>query len=92
VRDEPHWLAGQDHHCDTQRYLALLNERGQALLKEPDLHIAFRQEMRRFLPAALVAETVEQPEFWSYLTALVAEHANAPATFFQNRVRSLSSR
>jgi len=71
----------QDHHCDTQRYLALLTGRSQALLNEPDLHDAFRQEMRRFLPAALVAETVEQPEFWRYLTSLLAEQCQRASDF-----------
>jgi len=63
----------QDHHCDTSRFLTLLGERRKALLAEPALEDAFRQEMRRFLPAALVAETVEKPEFWRYLATLVAE-------------------
>lgn len=63
----------RDHHCDTQRFLSLLAERRQALLSEPRLYDEFRQEMRRFLPAALVAETVEQPAFWRYLTSLITE-------------------
>jgi predicted nucleotidyltransferase component of viral defense system len=71
----------KDHHCDTQRYLALLTGRSQALLNEPDLHDAFRQEMRRFLPATLVADTVEQPEFWRYLTSLVAEQCQRASDF-----------
>ena len=71
----------QDHHCDTPRFLAVLTERSQALLNEPDLHDAFRQEMRRFLPVALVAETVEQPAFWRYLTSLVAEQCQRASDF-----------
>ena len=70
-----------DRHCDTQRFLTLLAERGQALLNEPALHDAFRQEMGRFLPAALVAETVEQPAFWRYLTSLVAEQCQRASDF-----------
>jgi len=63
----------RDRHCDSRRFLRLLAERRQALLSEPQLYDEFRQEMRRFLPAGLVAETVEQPAFWSYLTSLIAE-------------------
>lgn len=71
----------QDHHCDTPRFLAVLTGRSQALLNEPDLHDAFRQEMRRFLPASLVAETVEQPAFWRYLTSLLAEQCQRASDF-----------
>ncbi|MGH8601225.1 MAG: nucleotidyl transferase AbiEii/AbiGii toxin family protein [Gammaproteobacteria bacterium] len=72
----------RDHHCNTQRFLELLAERRQALLSEPQLYDDFRQEMRRFLPAALVAETVEQPAFWSYLTALVSEQCQRVSDLF----------
>ncbi len=71
----------QNHHCDTPLFLAVLTERSQALLSEPDLHDAFHQEMRRFLPAALVAQTVEQPAFWRYLTSLVAEQCQRASDF-----------
>jgi predicted nucleotidyltransferase component of viral defense system len=40
----------------------------------------FIQEMQRFLPAAVVRETVEQPAYWEFLTDLVrAEGAKAMA-------------
>ncbi len=71
----------QDHQCDTLRFLTALTERSQALLAKPELHDAFRQEMRRFLPGALVAETVEQPAFWHYLTALIAEQCQHASDF-----------
>jgi len=29
--------------------------------------------MRRFLPATLVAETVDSPDFWNYLTSVISE-------------------
>ena len=63
----------QDHHCDTQRFMALLTARSNALLIEPKLRVDFRNEMRRFLPSGLAQETVEQPAFWTYLTELVSE-------------------
>lgn len=71
----------RDHHCDSQRFLGLLAERRQALLSDPSLYDDFRQEMRRFLPAALVAETVEQPAFWSYLTSLIGEECQHASDF-----------
>ena len=63
----------QDHRCDTQRFMALLTARSNALLIEPKLRVDFRNEMRRFLPSGLAQETVEQPAFWTYLTELVSE-------------------
>jgi hypothetical protein len=62
-----------DRHCDEQRFLRLLAERQQALRGSPKTHADFQQEMRRFLPAALVAETIDNPDFWTYLTSLVAD-------------------
>jgi predicted nucleotidyltransferase component of viral defense system len=62
-----------DHHCDRQRYVVLLAERQQSLQSAPSTRTDFQQEMRRFLPAALVAETVDSPDFWNYLTSAIAE-------------------
>lgn len=71
----------QDHRCEPGQFLELLTGRQQALLREPQLYEDFRQEMRRFLPAALVAETVEQPAFWSYLTTLIAQECQRANDF-----------
>lgn len=60
-----------DHHCELQRFLGLLADRQKALLSEPKMHADFQAEMRRFLPSALVVETVDSPDFWSYLTSLI---------------------
>jgi predicted nucleotidyltransferase component of viral defense system len=60
-----------DHHCELQRFLGLLADRQKALLSEPKMHADFQAEMRRFLPAVLVVETVDSPDFWSYLTSLI---------------------
>jgi hypothetical protein len=62
-----------DHRCDWERFVGLLAERQLALRSTPTTHADFRQEMRRFLPAALVAETVDSPDFWNYLTTVVAD-------------------
>lgn len=74
----------RDHRCDTPRFLEMLVERRQALLTEPQLYDDFREEMRRFLPTAVVVETVEQPAFWSYLTTLVAELCQQARDFLLN--------
>lgn len=71
----------RDHQCETDRFLQLLRERSQSLLSEPQLQVGFRQEMRRFLPAAVVVETLEHEDFWQYLSAVVAEQCQRASVF-----------
>ncbi|MFA7345675.1 MAG: hypothetical protein WC003_15355 [Terrimicrobiaceae bacterium] len=41
----------------------------------------FMKEMRRFLPATMVRETLEKASYWQYLTQLLEEeYARATAT------------
>jgi predicted nucleotidyltransferase component of viral defense system len=63
----------QDHRCESQRYAVLLQERCQMLITHPELAIDFRQEMRRFLPAQIVQQTADKPEFWQFLTQLMQD-------------------
>lgn len=70
-----------DRHCDERHFLALLSERSHGLLNEPKCHDDFCIEMRRFLPASLVSETVEKATFWRYLTTLIAEECQRANDF-----------
>ena len=63
----------KDHHCDTERYARLLSERCKMLEEQPALAADFRQEMRRFLPAQIVQQTADKPEFWQFLTQLMQD-------------------
>ncbi len=72
-----------DHRCETAHFIEQLAERRQMLLSEAQLHEDFRHEMRRFLPAAVVSDTVEQPAFWQYLTTLVGEQCQHAIDFFR---------
>ena len=60
-----------DHRCAEQDFLRLLEERRLSLKAVPEVAIEFRKEMRRFLPAELVTQTVDQADFWTYLTGLI---------------------
>jgi len=60
-----------DHRCEPQHFLTLLEQRRLSLLADPGVAADFRQEMRRFLPSDLVTQTVEKPAFWNYLAGLV---------------------
>jgi len=62
-----------DHRCDQERFVGLLAERQQSLADDPRTRADFHEEMRRFLPAALVADTIDNPEFWTYLTSVIAD-------------------
>jgi len=62
----------RDHQCDVERFIGVLAARHTSL-SEPNTRADFRQEMRRFLPAALVAKTVDRPDFWIYLTSVMTQ-------------------
>lgn len=64
----------RDHHCDIGRFLHLLAERQESLFTDAGTRESFVGEMRRFLPASVIRETVGQPQFWAYLSAVIAEH------------------
>ena len=61
----------EDHRCAQPHFLQLLDERRLSLQADPEVAAGFRQEMRRFLPADLVTQTVDQAAFWIYLTGLI---------------------
>lgn len=63
-----------DHKCDTTAFLTAFDER-VAILANPDVVNGFRAEMRRFLPPAFVANTVERPEFWIWLAGVMSEQS-----------------
>jgi predicted nucleotidyltransferase component of viral defense system len=73
-----------DRHRSTAEFLDLLNERKTRLQLDAGLRHDFMKEMRRFLPARLVAETIENEEFWSYLTSIVCAECEQVAQSFGN--------
>ena len=62
-----------DRRQDLDGFLRQLQQRQTLLQSDSACRKDFLQEMRRFLPPALVAETLEQPAFWSFLVTLVAD-------------------
>lgn len=70
----PHALISHkilDRHRSVEEFLDLLSERQSKLQSDPALHYDFIQEMRRFLPAHIVAETIDKEAFWVYLTSVI---------------------
>ena len=62
-----------DHHCEQDDFLRLFKERSALLEADPKVVIEFRKEMSRFLPGELVAQTVNEPAFWTFLVGHIRE-------------------
>ncbi|MHB8811191.1 MAG: nucleotidyl transferase AbiEii/AbiGii toxin family protein [Desulfobulbaceae bacterium] len=62
-----------DRRLDPAGFLDQLQARQAQLQSNPDCRQDFLAEMRRFLPPATVAESLEEEGFWTFLVGLVAE-------------------
>lgn len=65
----------RDHQREVAEFTALLGGRINALQTEPARRGDFMKELRRFLPAATVRETIEQEQYWTYLTGVLEDLA-----------------
>ena len=63
----------RDHRREEEEFVFLLQSRSAALKAEPQLREDFLKEMRRFLPATTVRDTLENPAWWAYLTQVIEE-------------------
>lgn len=68
-------LKVRDHQRDDAEFVELLRSRVQGLKGQPEMRDDFVKEMRRFLPAATVRDTVENEAYWAYLIQIVEEQA-----------------
>ncbi|MDD2390014.1 MAG: nucleotidyl transferase AbiEii/AbiGii toxin family protein [Desulfobacterales bacterium] len=73
----------RDHHCSPETFLDLLNDRRSQLQNDPALREHFINEIRRFLPKALVDETVEKESFWRYLTSEISRECESVIRFLK---------
>jgi predicted nucleotidyltransferase component of viral defense system len=64
-----------DHRRTAQEFAASLSERLDALKSEREAREDFLREMMRFLPTGTVRDTLENPDWWSYLMQLLADHS-----------------
>jgi predicted nucleotidyltransferase component of viral defense system len=67
----PHKI--RDHKRKPVAFIAALEARLTALRRQPDMRERFMTEMRRFLPAATVRDTIEKEPYWTYLTQVVTD-------------------
>lgn len=63
----------RDHQREDAEFVTLLTERTAALQTQPAMREDFMKEMRRFLPAATVRDTIEKEAYWSFLVGLVED-------------------
>jgi predicted nucleotidyltransferase component of viral defense system len=61
----------RDHQRDDAEFVALIQERIDAMKTRTEMREDFMKEMRRFLPAATVRDTIEKEPYWAYLTQVV---------------------
>lgn len=61
----------RDHQHEEAEFVTLLTERTASLRTQPVMREDFMKEMRRFLPAATIRDTIDKEAYWSYLTDLV---------------------
>ncbi|MBX7207269.1 MAG: nucleotidyl transferase AbiEii/AbiGii toxin family protein [Verrucomicrobiaceae bacterium] len=64
-----------DHQRENTEFVTSLTERTASLRSQPAMRDDFMKEMRRFLPAATVRDTIEKEAYWSYLADLVDDLA-----------------
>ena len=65
----------RDHQHSDADFATALQERTTALKTQPAYRDDFVKEMRRFLPATAIRDTVEKEPWWSYLTQVIDEQA-----------------
>lgn len=70
----------RDHQREEDEFVSLLQSRSDALKADPRLREDFLKEMRRFLPAAMVRDTLENRSWWMYLTQVVEEQVRLALT------------
>lgn len=66
----------QDHQRRNNEFTQLVEGRLKALTTEPKMRSEFIGEMRRFLPAATVRGTLENPAYWDFLNQTLREQAS----------------
>ncbi len=77
-----------DHQYSLAEFLELLQDRNQQLRDEPTMRKEFIHEMRRFLPPKVAAGTVENEDFWTYLTNLIHDECESLVEFLASTPKS----
>lgn len=73
-------LKVRDHQRDDAEFIDMLRSRVQGLKSQPETREDFVKEIRRFLPAATVRDTVGTEAYWGYLIQVIEEQATRAIT------------
>lgn len=65
-----------DHGRGIGEFSELMNERSRLIVEDPSLRDSFIYEMKRFLPPKIVKDTVENKDFWIYLSGLIRDECS----------------
>lgn len=68
-------LKVRDHQREDSEFVDLLTTRVGTIRNQPEMRDDFMKEMRRFLPATVVRDTVGTEAYWRYLIQVVEEQA-----------------
>jgi predicted nucleotidyltransferase component of viral defense system len=66
----------RDHQRTDAEFTQLVGERLTAFKQEPSMRSEFIAEMRRFLPAATVRGTLENPAYWDFLNQTLRDQGS----------------
>ncbi|HIO92006.1 MAG TPA: nucleotidyl transferase AbiEii/AbiGii toxin family protein [Leucothrix mucor] len=75
----------KDHQQTRQGFIKKLLKRKQELVETQALEAAFKQEMRRFLPADIVNNTIDNEVFWDYIKQVVSEASDDVIAQLKNK-------
>jgi hypothetical protein len=64
-----------DHQRERSEFKSQLQHRVASIRTDSTMQQEFLREMQRFLPVAVVRDTLSQPAWWSYLTSVLADQA-----------------
>jgi hypothetical protein len=62
-----------DHRREWVSFKELVSERVESLKSDPQIRMDFIKEMQRFLPAQTVRKTVENGDYWEFLTSQIED-------------------
>lgn len=68
-------LKVRDHQREDAEFVGLLSSRVRELRNQPEMRDEYVKEIRRFLPAATVRDTIGTEAYWEYLIQVVEEQA-----------------
>jgi predicted nucleotidyltransferase component of viral defense system len=66
-------LKVRDHQREDAEFVESIQSRVHGLKSQPKMRDDFVKQIRRFLPAAMVRETVEKEAYWAYLVQVIEE-------------------